>query len=225
CLYPFHDKAIFQSSLVIQRGVKKRRRDTVNVVASTQQETSPVLKKNKTESAQPPLQDNILPHATCTAVATATTTLTAFYNLFDITVSAPRTSIPTGSATLSQDLVSNVDNLDVMPASTTIRSRESGPASPTAMPALSTSNSPELSLEFLDTESWMMPTTPPNMAPATSQLSKHTQMSSAMSAESIENLLFDDIGPELQRTAHIPDFGSLLSFDDASLDAFLGDFS
>ncbi|KAF9379736.1 hypothetical protein CPB97_008787 [Podila verticillata] len=93
-------------------------------------------------------------------------------------------------------------------------------SSPTALPALSAASSPDMSLDFLDSDSWMMPTTPPSLTQTMNQ-PKQTDTSSSMSDQSIRDLLFDDF--DAGSEPHMQDFGSLmLDLDDTSLDALLG---
>ncbi|KAF9373099.1 hypothetical protein CPC16_002025 [Podila verticillata] len=99
----------------------------------------------------------------------------------------------------------------------------SSSSSPTALPPLSAASSPDMSLDFLDSDSWMMPTTPPSLTQTMNQ-PKQTDTSSSMSDQSIRDLLFDDF--DTGSEPHMQDFGSLmLDLDDTSLDALLGGMS
>lgn len=95
----------------------------------------------------------------------------------------------------------------------------SSSSSPTSLPPLSAASSPDMSLDFLDSDSWMMPTTPPSLTQIMNQ-PKQADISS-MSDQSIRDLLFDDF--DAGSEPHMQNFGPLmLDLDDTSLDALLG---
>ncbi|KAF9320084.1 hypothetical protein BG003_007255 [Podila horticola] len=248
CIYPFHDKETFRSSLAVQKSAKmpkKRKQD-----ASDTDTTQEPVKTMKT--TQPPMltttgpttnKNLVAPPQSRTKSATASV-LTApahFMPALPNTssknshVSVPPTKSTTAASTSYPDLCQNVattpsasdplaflESVPINPMLGTVNSSWSlSLSSPTALPPLSTTSSPDMSLDFLDSDPWVMPTTPPSMVQTMNQ-PKQPDVSSSMTDQSIRDLLFDDFEVG-SNPAHMPNFGSLmLDLDDTSLDALLG---
>ncbi|KAF9324105.1 hypothetical protein BG006_000866 [Podila minutissima] len=247
CMYPFHDKDTFHASLVIQKSAKvakKRKQDAfetdttqgpIKAMKTTQPPklitTGPTINKDSVTS----------PRRAKTATASALTASLHFMPALPNTssknshVAVPPTKATTVASTIypvlcqsvattssTSDPLAFLESVPINPLpKSTNSSSSSSLSSPTALPPLSAASSPDMSLDFLDSDPWIMPTTPPSMIQTMNQL-KQPDISSSMTDQSIRDLLFDDFdaGSDL---AQMPDFGSLmLDLDDTSLDAFLG---
>ncbi|KAG0031178.1 hypothetical protein BGZ81_001671 [Podila clonocystis] len=240
CMYPFHDKDTFRSSLIVQKSAKmtkKRKQDALETDVT--QELMKAAKTTQPPKLTPTTNMDLAPrHMTKTAtsvLAAPSHFMPALPNTCSKNshVAVPPTTSNTTANTIYPFLYENVTTtssasdplaflesvpINPMPKAANPSSLSSL-SSPTALPPLSAASSPDMSLDFLDSDPWVMPTTPPSMI-QTMNRPKHVDVSSSMTDQSIRDLLFDDFDAD---PAQMPDFGSLmLDLDDTSLDALLG---